>query len=57
MSVTRKVEGIKRTDPFVMWFVDMLVEHGEMKPSMYPIDTIVSEEQVTEENGQIVCGM
>ena len=30
-----------------MWFVDVLVEDGEMKPSVHPIDAVVSEEQVT----------
>jgi hypothetical protein len=30
-----------------MWFVNVLVEDGEMKPSVYPIDAEVSEEQVT----------
>ena len=32
-----------------MWFVDVLVEDGEMKPSVHPIDTVVSEEQVTKQ--------
>ena len=36
-----------RTDPFMMWFVDVFVEDREMKPSVYPIDAIVSEDQKT----------
>ena len=35
------------TNPFMMWFVDVFVEEGEMKPSVQPIDAIVSEEQKT----------
>ena len=33
-----------RTDPFMMWFVDIFVEDGEMKPSVHPIYAIVGEE-------------
>ena len=47
LAVTHRVEVLKRTDPFVMWLVDVLVEDGEMKPSVHPIDTVVGEEQVT----------
>jgi len=29
----------------MMWFVDVFVEEGEMKPSVHPIYAIVGEEQ------------
>ena len=28
----------RRHDPFMMWFMQRLVEHRMMQPSMYPID-------------------
>jgi len=33
----------------MMRFVDVFVEDGDMKPSVYPINTIVGEEQETEQ--------
>ena len=44
VSTTQKGWKGIRTNPSVMWFVDVFVEEREMKPSVYPIDAIIGEE-------------
>jgi len=36
----------RRDKPFVMWFVQSLVEHRVVKPSMDPVDAVVCEQKI-----------
>lgn len=39
----------KHTDPLVVWLMDYLVEERDMQPAVYPIDTVVGEQEEARE--------
>ena len=43
-TVPSEQRTIQRTNPLVMRFMDVLVEDGEVQPSVDPIDTVVREQ-------------
>lgn len=43
----KKKKGRERTDPLVVGLMKVFIQEGDVEPSMYPIDTVVREQQIS----------